>query len=205
MLCACQPQTVIVEKEVEVTKIVAGTPVIEKVVETQVIEVEREVTRKVEGGTIIEKVIETRVVEKPVEVSREVTREVTRIVTPTRTPKPDLNTMYDQKTFYVKIVHWEVSDDLLYVTFIHNGHWEEADSHCEPMSNVPSETYEHRVIEAFKRASIDTISHCQCVYSFDTKYGWFVAFNQITTGELVSVYRFWPEDLPRPKTDPLVQ
>ena len=51
VLSACQPKTVIVEKEVEkvvtqvvnvekeVTKIVAGTPVVEKVVETQVVEV----------------------------------------------------------------------------------------------------------------------------------------------------------------------
>jgi oligopeptide transport system substrate-binding protein len=48
VLAACQPQTVVVEKEVkvtevvevekEVTKIVAGTPVVEKVVETQVVE-----------------------------------------------------------------------------------------------------------------------------------------------------------------------
>ena len=59
-LAACQPQTVIVEKEKvvtqvvevekEVTKIVAGTPIIEKVVETQVVEVEveKEVTKIVE-------------------------------------------------------------------------------------------------------------------------------------------------------------
>jgi hypothetical protein len=54
VLAACQPQTVIVEKEVkvteivevekEVTKIVAGTPVVETIVETQVVEREVVVT-----------------------------------------------------------------------------------------------------------------------------------------------------------------
>jgi peptide/nickel transport system substrate-binding protein len=59
-LAACQPKTVIVEVEKEkvvtqvvevekeVTKIVAGTPVIEKVVETKVVEVEKVVTQVVE-------------------------------------------------------------------------------------------------------------------------------------------------------------
>jgi peptide/nickel transport system substrate-binding protein len=49
VVVACQPQTVVVEKEVtkvvevekEVTKIVAGTPVVEKVVETQVVTEEK--------------------------------------------------------------------------------------------------------------------------------------------------------------------
>ena len=48
LLAACQPQTVIVretvEVEKEVTKIVAGTPVVETVVETQVVEKVVEVT-----------------------------------------------------------------------------------------------------------------------------------------------------------------
>ncbi len=53
ILAACQPQTVIVEKKVvetqivevekEVTKIVAGTPVVETIIETKVVEVEKEV------------------------------------------------------------------------------------------------------------------------------------------------------------------
>ena len=59
-LAACQPKTVIVEVEKEkvvtqvvevekeITKIVAGTPVVETVKETVVVEVEREVTREVE-------------------------------------------------------------------------------------------------------------------------------------------------------------
>lgn len=52
-LAACQPQTVIVEKEVE------------KVV-TQVVEVEKEVTKIVAGTPVVEKVVETKVVEKVV-------------------------------------------------------------------------------------------------------------------------------------------
>ena len=40
--------TQVVEVEKEVTKIVAGTPVVEKVVETQIVEKEVEVTRIVE-------------------------------------------------------------------------------------------------------------------------------------------------------------
>jgi ABC-type glycerol-3-phosphate transport system substrate-binding protein len=53
MAAGCQPQTVIVEKEVE-------RPV------TQIVEVEKEVTRIVEGTPVVEKVIETQVVEKVV-------------------------------------------------------------------------------------------------------------------------------------------
>jgi oligopeptide transport system substrate-binding protein len=56
VLAACQPQTVIVEKEV-------------KVIETQIIEVEKEVTKIVEGETVVEKVVETQVVEKEVVVT----------------------------------------------------------------------------------------------------------------------------------------
>jgi peptide/nickel transport system substrate-binding protein len=79
-LVACQPQTVVVEKEKvvketvevekEVTKIVAGTPVVEKVVETKVVketvEVEKEVTKIVEvekqpgGGGYKESPLETQ-------------------------------------------------------------------------------------------------------------------------------------------------
>ena len=58
---ACQPKTVIVEKEKE------------KVV-TQVVEVEKEVTKIVAGTPVIEKVVETKVVEK--------------VVTPTPQPAP---------------------------------------------------------------------------------------------------------------------
>jgi len=59
---ACQPQTVVVEKEKvvtkvvevekEVTKIVAGTPVVEKVIETKVVEVEKEVEKVVEVAKV---------------------------------------------------------------------------------------------------------------------------------------------------------
>jgi len=56
ILAACQPQTVIVEKEV-------------KVVETQVVEVEKEVTKIVAGTPVVEKVVETQVVEKEVVVT----------------------------------------------------------------------------------------------------------------------------------------
>jgi peptide/nickel transport system substrate-binding protein len=62
VLSACQPQTVIVEKEV-------------KVIETQVVEVEKEVTKIVAGTPVVEKVVETKVVEKEV------------VVTPTPEPK----------------------------------------------------------------------------------------------------------------------
>ena len=58
---ACQPQTVIVEKEKE------------KVV-TQVVEVEKEVTKIVAGTPVVETVVETKVVEK--------------VVTPTPMPAP---------------------------------------------------------------------------------------------------------------------
>jgi oligopeptide transport system substrate-binding protein len=54
VLSACQPQTVVVEKQVkvtevvevekEVTRLVAGTPVVEKVIETKVVETEKVVT-----------------------------------------------------------------------------------------------------------------------------------------------------------------
>jgi oligopeptide transport system substrate-binding protein len=54
VLAACQPQTVIVEKEVKVTEIV---------------EVEREVTKIVAGTPVVEKVVETKVVEKEVVVT----------------------------------------------------------------------------------------------------------------------------------------
>ena len=50
-LAACQPQTVVVEKEVKVT---------------QVVEVEKEVTKIVEGTPVVETVVETKVVEKVV-------------------------------------------------------------------------------------------------------------------------------------------
>jgi putative aldouronate transport system substrate-binding protein len=50
---ACQPKTVIVERTVEVEK--------EKIV-TQVVEVEREVTKIVAGTPVVEKVVETKVV-----------------------------------------------------------------------------------------------------------------------------------------------
>ena len=50
VLVACQPQTVIVEKKVEV-----------KV--TEIVEVEKEVTKIVEGEKVVEKVVETKVVE----------------------------------------------------------------------------------------------------------------------------------------------
>ena len=53
VLAACQPRTVIVEKEV-------------KVVETQVVEVEKEVTKIVAGTPVVEKVVETKIVEKEV-------------------------------------------------------------------------------------------------------------------------------------------
>ena len=56
-LAACQPQTVIVEKEVE--------KVVEKVV-TQIVEVEKEVIKIVAGTPVVEKVVETKVVEKVV-------------------------------------------------------------------------------------------------------------------------------------------
>ena len=56
VLAACQPKTVIVEKEV-------------KVIETQIVEVETEVTKIVEGKTVVEKVVETKVVEKEVVVT----------------------------------------------------------------------------------------------------------------------------------------
>ena len=54
---ACQPQTVIVKETVEVEK--------EKIV-TQVVEVEKEVTKIVAGTPVVEKVVETKVVEKAV-------------------------------------------------------------------------------------------------------------------------------------------
>jgi len=56
-IVACQPQTVIVKETVEVEK--------EKVV-TEVVEVEKEVTKIVEGTPVVEKVVETQVVEKVV-------------------------------------------------------------------------------------------------------------------------------------------
>jgi oligopeptide transport system substrate-binding protein len=56
VLAACQPQTVIVEKEV-------------KVIETQVVEVEKEVTKIVAGTPVVETVVETKVVEKEVVVT----------------------------------------------------------------------------------------------------------------------------------------
>ena len=56
VLAACQPKTVIVEKEV-------------KVVETQIVEVEKEVTKIVEGTPVVETVVETQVVEKEVVVT----------------------------------------------------------------------------------------------------------------------------------------
>jgi peptide/nickel transport system substrate-binding protein len=65
---ACQPQTVIVEKEV-------------KVVETQIVEVEKEVTKIVEGTPVVETVVETKVVEKEV------------VVTPTPAPKTTRDTL----------------------------------------------------------------------------------------------------------------
>ena len=55
-LTACQPKTVIVEVEKEV-----------KV--TEIVEVEKEVTKIVAGTPVVEKVVETQVVEKLVEVT----------------------------------------------------------------------------------------------------------------------------------------
>jgi multiple sugar transport system substrate-binding protein len=60
-LSACQPQTVIVRETVEVE--------VEKVV-TQVIEVEREVTKIVAGTPVVQTVVETKVVEVEKEVTR---------------------------------------------------------------------------------------------------------------------------------------
>lgn len=60
---ACQPQTVIVEKEVE--KLV-----------TQVVEVEKEVTKIVAGTPIVEKIVETKIVEKEVTVAPTIAPEV---------------------------------------------------------------------------------------------------------------------------------
>ena len=56
-VAACQPKTVVIEKEV--------TKEVEKVI-TQVVEVEKEVTKIVAGTPVVEKVIETQVVEKVV-------------------------------------------------------------------------------------------------------------------------------------------
>jgi ABC-type glycerol-3-phosphate transport system substrate-binding protein len=56
-LAACQPRTVIVKETVEVEK--------EKIV-TQVVEVEKEVTKIVAGTPVVQKVVETQVVEKVV-------------------------------------------------------------------------------------------------------------------------------------------
>jgi ABC-type glycerol-3-phosphate transport system substrate-binding protein len=54
-LAACQPKTVIVKETVEVEKVV-----------TEVVEVEKEVTKIVAGTPVVEKVVETKVVEKVV-------------------------------------------------------------------------------------------------------------------------------------------
>ena len=56
VLAACQPKTVIVEKEV-------------KVIETQIVETEVEVTKIVAGTPVVETIVETKVVEKEVVVT----------------------------------------------------------------------------------------------------------------------------------------
>jgi multiple sugar transport system substrate-binding protein len=62
-LAACQPQTVIVTEiqTVEVEK---------QIVVTQVIEIEKEITKIVAGTPVVETVVETKIVEKEVEVTR---------------------------------------------------------------------------------------------------------------------------------------
>jgi multiple sugar transport system substrate-binding protein len=65
-LAACQPQTVIVKETVEVEK---------EVLVTQVVEVEKEVTKIVAGTPVVEKVVETQIVEKEVTRVVEVEKE----------------------------------------------------------------------------------------------------------------------------------
>jgi multiple sugar transport system substrate-binding protein len=67
-LAACQPQTVVVEKAVTVE-------VEKQVVVTQVVEVEKEVTKIVAGTPVVEKVVETQIVEKEVTRVVEVPKE----------------------------------------------------------------------------------------------------------------------------------